>query len=262
LITRQAIIEWQEFAPWIDMHQVEQDLIISRVLCTIFSDSYLSSRLAFRGGTALHRIYISPPTRYSEDIDLVQTIAEPIGMVFDRLREVLDFLGKPTIRQKKSNNTLVFSIPSTYPPETLIKLKIEINCSEHFSVYGLLKVPYAMQNAWFTGNCNLVSYCLEELIGTKIRALYQRRKGRDLFDLHQAALLPEIKPENAVMCFKRYIAFSDGKAPSKKEYLINLENKMNDRLFTNETDGILRPDIIYDPFQAFEVVKSAIIARM
>jgi predicted nucleotidyltransferase component of viral defense system len=73
------------------MHQVEQDLIISRALCAIFSDEYLSSRLAFRGGTALHRIYISPPSRYSEDIDLVQTVAEPIGKVFDKLREVLAF---------------------------------------------------------------------------------------------------------------------------------------------------------------------------
>jgi len=72
MITRQAIIEWQEYAPWLDMHQIEQDLIISRAIIAIYSDKYLSSRLAFRGGTALYRIYLTPPARYSEDIDLVQ----------------------------------------------------------------------------------------------------------------------------------------------------------------------------------------------
>ena len=66
MITRQAIIEWQEYAPWIDMRQVEQDLIISRALTEIYSDEYLASRLAFRGGTMLNRYYFSPPARYSE----------------------------------------------------------------------------------------------------------------------------------------------------------------------------------------------------
>ena len=42
MITRQAIIEWQEYAPWLNMHQVEQDLIISHALIAIYSDMYLS----------------------------------------------------------------------------------------------------------------------------------------------------------------------------------------------------------------------------
>jgi predicted nucleotidyltransferase component of viral defense system len=262
MITKQAIIEWQENAPWTDMHQVEQDLVISRALSAIFSDEYLASRLAFRGGTALYRIYISPPARYSEDIDLVQIIAEPIGMVLNRLREVLSFLGVPTIRQKKNNNTLVFKMMSTFPPETPLKLKIEINCNEHFTVYGFVKSPYKMSNTWYSGNCDLVTFCLDELIGTKIRALYQRRKGRDLFDLYLAALTPDINPENAVTCFRQYIAFSDMAVPTGKEYLINLESKMDNRLFVSDTDGILRPGIVYVPTQAFEVVKSTFVDRI
>ena len=262
MITRQAIIEWQEYAPWVDMHQVEQDLIISRALLAIYSDGYLATRLAFRGGTALHRIYFSPPARYSEDIDLVQIVEEPIGRVLDSLREVLGYLGKPTILQKKNNNTLIFRAASTYPPETPLKLKIEINCSEHFTVHGLVKVPYVMSNTWYSGNCSLVTFCLDELIGTKIRALYQRRKGRDLFDLYQAALMRDTNPDKAVLCFKQYIAFSKMNIPTGKEYLINLEKKMNNRLFTSDTDGILRPGIAYDPTQAFDAVKSTFIDRI
>jgi predicted nucleotidyltransferase component of viral defense system len=262
MITRQAIIEWQENAPWLDMRQVEQDLIISRALIAIYSDEFLASRLAFRGGTALHRLYFAPQARYSEDIDLVQTVEEPIGPLLDSLRNSLGFLGNSAIQQKKNNNTLLFKIVSTYPPETPLKLKVEINCKEHVSVHGFVKVPYEMSNTWFSGRCDLVTYRFEELIGTKIRALYQRRKGRDLFDLSLSAEASEIDPEDAVFCFKQYIALSGMKAPTGKEYLINLEKKMNGRLFISDTEGILRPGIVYVPERAFEIVKRVFIERI
>ena len=78
MINRTAIQQWSEHAPWIDNAQIEQDLIICRALIAIFSDEFLASQLAFRGGTALHKLYLSPQPRYSEDIDLVQIIPGPI----------------------------------------------------------------------------------------------------------------------------------------------------------------------------------------
>jgi len=105
------------------------------------------------------------------------------------------------------------------------KLKIEINCNEHFTVHGFVKVPYEMSNTWYSGDCNLATFCLDELIGTKIRALYQRRKGRDLFDLYQAALMQDTNPDDAVLCFKKYITFSEMSIPTGKEYLINLKKR-------------------------------------
>ena len=65
-----------------------------------------------------------------------------------------------------------------------MRLKIEINTREHFTVLGLKEIPYKVENGWFSGECSLTGYELEELLGTKMRALYQRRKGRDLFDLY------------------------------------------------------------------------------
>ena len=55
------------------MRQVEQDLIICRALCDLFNASDLKGRIAFRGGTAIHKLLFEQPLRYSEDIDLVQT---------------------------------------------------------------------------------------------------------------------------------------------------------------------------------------------
>lgn len=65
MIARPYIAKWQEHSPWKDLAQVEQDLIISRVLVEIFSDDFLREHLAFRGGTAMHKLYLNPAPRYS-----------------------------------------------------------------------------------------------------------------------------------------------------------------------------------------------------
>ncbi|MEZ4968447.1 MAG: nucleotidyl transferase AbiEii/AbiGii toxin family protein [Flavobacteriaceae bacterium] len=72
IIPRPYIAAWQEYAPWKPFSQIEQDLVISRTLVELFSDDFLRENLAFRGGTALHKLYLHPAPRYSEDIDLVQ----------------------------------------------------------------------------------------------------------------------------------------------------------------------------------------------
>lgn len=177
------ITEWSEVAPWSQNKQVEQDLIICRALCEIFSDQFLSEHLAFRGGTALGKLYLKPQPRYSEDIDLVQVHPEPIRETIDHLRDTLSWLGEPVVKQKKHNNTLVFKVQPTDLEAGEIHLKVEINCKEHFSVFPMVRVPFEVRNSWYNGQCELQTYELAELTGTKLRALYQRRKGRDLFDL-------------------------------------------------------------------------------
>ena len=63
MINRVAIKEWSTVVPWITDKQIEQDLIICRALVAIFSDEFLGNELAFRGGTALHKLYMSPQPR-------------------------------------------------------------------------------------------------------------------------------------------------------------------------------------------------------
>ena len=195
MINRAAIMQWRTHVPWNANEQVEQDLIISRALVAIFSDDFLASKLAFRGGTALHKLYLSPQPRYSEDIDLVQIDAEPIKSTMYRLGEVLNFLPDRVTKQKRFNNTMLFRMESEIPPTVQIRLKVEINCFEHFNELGLVKIPFSVDNSWFTGQCELTTYRLNELLGTKLRALYQRKKGRDLFDLYKALTLHEVNPD-------------------------------------------------------------------
>jgi predicted nucleotidyltransferase component of viral defense system len=256
-----AITEWRSVVPWIDVKQVEQDLIICRALVAIFSDDFLSERLVFRGGTALHKLYLSPQLRYSEDIDLVQIKSEPIKPTIDKLREVLSFLGEPKVKQKRNNNTLIFRLESSVPPVLPIKLKVEINCREHFNVLGLEEVDFSMQNMWFSGDCKIKTYKLDELVGTKVRALYERRKGRDLYDLYKALQNPHLNSDNVITCFKEYMEWEE-KKPTYRLYVSNMEDKMQKDEFLGDTKTLLRPDEVYDAQEAYKIVKEKIIKKL
>ena len=122
MIPRDYITEWRAQAPWVQDFQVEQDLVISRALIDIFSHPVLQKALAFRGGTALYKLYIKPPARDTEDIDLVQTKAEPAGPMMHALREILDpWLGEP--RRKQSEGRVTFTYRFTSEEEPSIPLR-------------------------------------------------------------------------------------------------------------------------------------------
>ncbi len=44
--------EWRQAVPWIADYQVEQDLIICRVLVDLYERAYIRESLTFRGGTS------------------------------------------------------------------------------------------------------------------------------------------------------------------------------------------------------------------
>ena len=146
MIPQPAIKQWQERFSWQKDYQIEQDLIICRAVCALFSDEYLAEHLAFRGGTAFNKLYLHPQPRYSEDIDLVQINAEPIKETIDKIREVLSFLGEPKVKQKAHNNTLIFRLYSEIPPIIPIRLKVEINTREHFNVLGLTQRYFSVDS--------------------------------------------------------------------------------------------------------------------
>ena len=59
---------------------------------------------------------------------------------------------------------MLFRVESEIPPVAQIRLKVEINCFEHFNVLGLVKVPFRVENSWFEGESELTTYHLEELL--------------------------------------------------------------------------------------------------
>jgi hypothetical protein len=131
------ITEWRTEAPWTMTSQAEQDLMLSRALFEMFAEPSIGENLAFRGGTALYKLHIRPPARYSEDIDLVQIPPGPIGGAIDDIRRVLDpWLGTPKRTAREGRVILLYRAMAEGLPPVPLRLKIEINSREHFSVFG------------------------------------------------------------------------------------------------------------------------------
>ncbi|SMO57940.1 nucleotidyl transferase AbiEii/AbiGii toxin family protein [Gracilimonas mengyeensis] len=145
MIPKAYIDAWRSVAPWTESSQIEQDLVISRAVVEIFSNDYLKENLAFRGGTALHKLFLNPQARYSEDIDLVQLHSGPAKPMLEAIRDQLIFLGGKDDRQVKLNEhncTVYYQFETEVSPPPSMRVKIEINTREHFNVLGLQKETF------------------------------------------------------------------------------------------------------------------------
>ncbi len=229
----------------------------------IFSDDFLRGKLAFRGGTALHKLYHNPAPRYSEDIDLVQIEEGPIKPIMERLNEVITFFEEKRTTQVRGHGAkALYRFTSEYE-EIRMRLKLEINCKEHFNVLNWVDFPFEVESDWFSGKANITTYNINELLGTKLRALYQRSKGRDLFDLYYTRQNKDLDYEQIIACFKEYTSFATGKKPaSKKEFLLNVEEKEVSAEFLGDMEALLRPEIKYNQSEAFDWLKRELIERM
>lgn len=263
MIPQAHITAWRATAPWSTDAQVEQDLVVSRALVALFEDEFLAREVAFRGGTALHKLHIDPPVRYSEDIDLVQVNAGAIGPILGAMRARLDsWLGEPRWKRSQGRATFHYRFQSEARPVTPLKLKIEINTREHFCVLGLRHMRFQVDSPWYDGATNVLTYRPEELLGTKLRALYQRKKGRDLFDLSEAlARLPGLDGDAVVACFSRYMEH-DGLRVTRTQFERNLAAKIVDERFYRDVPPILAAGRSFDLHLAHERVLQALISRL
>jgi len=257
------INEWREYAPWNSQVMVEQDLLLSRILVEIFNHDFLRDNLIFRGGTALHKLCFRKPLRYSEDIDLVQRHAGPIGPVFDALRHVLGtWLGThPTRKQGPGVVNLIYRIDSEESPPLPLRIKIEINTREHFQILQLQQRQLDVKSRWFSGSAGIISYATEELLATKLRALYQRRKGRDLFDL--ASAMRELSPDASLIVetFQRYM-HEEGQRVSMAEFQQNLASKLAHPGFVQDCVPLLRPEGLFNPIDDARLVEEKLLSLL
>ncbi len=259
MIPQAYITNWRASAPWQDDAQVEQDLVLSRALVEIFASGPLLGKLSLRGGTALSKLFLPSPVRYSEDIDLVQVEAAPIGPILDAIRAVLDpWLGEPKRSTSQGNMTLVYRFESEVPPVRSLRLKVETNTREHFAVLGYQEKPFRVESPWFAGTADIVTYSINEILATKLRALYQRRKGRDLFDLWLCIQNNMVDAAEVVRCFCAYMQ-SEHHPVSRAQFEQNLHEKAGDQAFLADITPLLAGQVNYDSSGALDLVGRTLI---
>lgn len=156
---------------------------------------------------------------------------------------------------------MTYRMDSEGPPIVPLRLKVEINTGEHFAVLGFKKQPFKVVSRWFEGECMITTFELEELLATKIRALYQRRKGRDLFDLWYGIKEKGASPASITKIFFEYMR-AEGHRITADDFRGNLEAKIKHSGFIEDVVPLLAGDIKYDANEAFSLIMGEIASLM
>lgn len=249
MMRRADIIQWGVEHPWQNENQIEQDLLLSMAMVEIVNDPLLGGELVLRGGTAFHKLFLPEPYRYSEDLDFVRTSAGGIGDVMKRLTSLGRELGFE-VRTKMSEFPKVYW-RFAFEDGTPGKIKLEINTYERSPMMPLAKRVHRVDNPFYTGGAEIPTFQPEELVATKLRALYQRKKGRDLYDLWLALTILGLDPEAIVAAFPAYRPEGvDGELMTG-----NLAAKLVDETFCTDIDVMARVGSpAYDPQEAGKMV--------
>jgi hypothetical protein len=198
------ITAWATTRPWPTREQIEQDLILARTIQGIYSHPLLGNELVFRGGTCLHQVHLPSPLRYSEDLDFVRRTHTEIGPIFDALRLVGEDIGLLVHSTSLGQHPKIKFQTTSTDTGAKIRIKVEINTYETAPAKPLIELPFSVSSPWFSGSCNSLTFTPEELVATKIRALFQRSKGRDVFDLWLALNQLNLDPSEIIGCFAPY----------------------------------------------------------
>jgi predicted nucleotidyltransferase component of viral defense system len=276
-ITRQDILAHQAEVPWAAQYQVEQDLLLCRSMAALFDDNLLSGQIAMRGGTLLHKAHLAPASRYSEDIDLVVVGTRSEDHVRRAIRRVLtDVLGEPktsvwgTLKLALRNAVqpsrvlrMTYSLPSIIEPGRMLDIVIEANVTERKPHRAVVEIPFNFPFRDKTVQTRIKGYDIHEMLGTKMRAMFQRKRGRDLFDLYWALTksAKPVEPTAIIESFQHYMK-QEGTTAGRAEFMGILDAHLKDRGFCSDMELLLRHGITYDPQTAGSYVKTHLLSLL
>jgi predicted nucleotidyltransferase component of viral defense system len=227
----------------------------------IANDRLLGRELAMRGGTCLHKLHLPQPLRYSDDLDYVRCTEGGIGRYLDALRAIGTAVGLEEHGRQFSEQMvhMVFDTAST-DGQRRIRIRIETNTRETKPCFERVTRPYRVDSRWWSGEAEINTFTVDELMGTKLRALYQRSKGRDLFDLWR--VLAETDAENGRIVDALHHYMGDG-VFSFGELAENLAAKLNDPGFRDDLAQLVtEPPSDYELAAAADLVMERLGSRL
>jgi hypothetical protein len=71
-----------------------------------------------------------------------------------------------------------------------------------------------------------------------------------------------IDTKKLIHCYKKYMKSSVDQPPSQKQFILNMDEKMLDKEFTNDIHVILRPGIEYDNEKAYQLIKTELLEKI
>lgn len=127
--------------------------------------------------------------------------------------------------------------------------------------FDYLELPFKVESEWFFGEAQVRTYQLDELMGSKLRALHQRRKGRDLFDLWLLLSQDMLDLARVIQVFKAHGEYT-GQLITRKAFEQSMLEKSKNEDFRNEITNLISGDTDWDFDVAYNMVASNIIANL
>jgi len=239
-ITRIKIENWASVLKIENLILAEHDYRILFLLKDIYSHPFLSNRLCLKGGTAINKLFLKETSRLSIDLDF--NIIGEKERVFKERKEIKGKLIEMLRRQKMEK----IKVKSRYDELTVSgrykpifgekqKIKLEISYIERIPILD----PVEKEMKIPLGKIRVKTYRIEELLATKIRALYDRLKGRDIYDLYFSSFIDFDK-----ILLKKLVLFyfyKSGKIFNPKIFFRNIEDKFLSEKFIDDVSIFIKP---------------------
>ncbi|MDP3983973.1 MAG: nucleotidyl transferase AbiEii/AbiGii toxin family protein [Acidimicrobiia bacterium] len=161
--------------------------------------------------------------------------------------------------QIRTHPKVFFRAPFESGSGRMMRVKVEVNTFERSPARDLIRLAFEVDSPWFAGQAQVQTYQLPELVASKLRALYQRSKGRDLFDLWLAITQLGVNPGELIDCFDTYRpdGYTAGLAVQ------NLHAKVESIAFVRDLDPLLRkPPEGYDVKRAADLLITEVLSRL
>lgn len=204
MISQEGLDHWNNVVAWDTNIEVEQDLILACFIVEAANDPLLGQAVVLKGGTCLNKIWLDHPWRYSEDLDyqLVQdSDIKEITKTFQGIGERFGFL-----RINHDSNiwlSHVFMVDQSLEGDRL-RVKVDIQKESLHPEASVSQEEFQVDNPWFQGKASVLSISPQEIIASKVVAIYQRRQPRDLFDIWAALRTELVAKEDIDVAFERY----------------------------------------------------------
>jgi predicted nucleotidyltransferase component of viral defense system len=234
----------------------ELDYRLVKILDAVYHDDFLAKRLYMKGGTAINKLYLKETSRLSVDLDFnhigpKEEVLKERHAIREHICKILEKHDEECITHYKHRYEQT-TIKARY--KTLMgptrSLKIEISHVERFPILP----PVQKQVKTPEGNSEVTTYTLEELTSTKLRALMERSKGRDVYDLY---FISQLKPDPAITRkMFLYYFYRSRKVFNPKIHYQNLTERY-EKTYVDDVSAFVRSTVKFDLGKAAKEVTSA-----
>ena len=183
-------------------HVVEKDYALGWALAGIYAHPDLKDAWIFKGGTCLKKCFFET-YRFSEDLDFTLTdpghldadflkrvfgevsewIYEATGLEFPNEMQDFDFYHSPR-GSLSCQGKLSYAGPLA-PPRSggLPRVKLDLTADEHIALDPVRATIYHPYSDAPEAGIQVLAYAYEEAFAEKVRALAERARPRDLYDV-------------------------------------------------------------------------------